>query len=682
MTTENSDSTSTLVSTYALDQLKRFAASSSELLFAQTLLPVFAANTPVASLRRLKEALMSGTLANPGYRVANLEAAITTYDSETRTIVVDRTTVEQALEQADGTPALLIALIEGFGLHIDAVLREDFEELEGAEPAMEEVQPEFASRYAAIMTYFDRVPENGETFANYTSAQYDGPLSLTLPPLEDAPAPPEQARRRKRFAAEAEDLESHAHETIGKTALTRVGFNDDQCLAIYFGNWLRDYSQLIDPKVIRRPEATPKFPALFTRQALTKLVDWMALKKFHSLQTDPQGRQDYTVTPELLGVYRPSQHIDNPINLDEDPLDPRTVDAEFEPLVFRDDPLNSIDPEHWTMSYFKPGVSYMMDRLDAAKTAGMTATGMRNLGEALHVLEDLFAHSNYAELCLRKAGYADVATWSVDLIGARHPCPVVTGRFSGLDVIGSLAEPLARILFPTESLAFRPIDEHERSENERALLILLDDTNVPEIAQAFKFTLDQRDIAAKNPLFNQVRAALWVRDLPLNAISYAKNWLMQKLASWAGDQMGTLQVALDSDPNVDESAIVTHSQLAKDHATHPLHDLAALLAHDAVERVARAVKESWDGNNQRVPSHLASSYFVHPNDTGWHDSIVKQWAQANPDKIEEACSPTRLMQRRREELEASLRRLQSLGNDDNFTVIKYSETLRTLLPIS
>ena len=68
MTTENSDSTSTLVSTYALDQLKRFAASSSELLFAQTLLPVFAANTPVASLRRLKEALMSGTLANPGYR--------------------------------------------------------------------------------------------------------------------------------------------------------------------------------------------------------------------------------------------------------------------------------------------------------------------------------------------------------------------------------------------------------------------------------------------------------------------------------------------------------------------------------------------------------------------------------------------------------------------------------------
>ncbi|UPL04990.1 Heterokaryon incompatibility protein Het-C [Pseudomonas sp. IsoF] len=685
MSTNDTHFTSSFQSTYALEQLKRFARASNELLFSQVLLPVFDANIPVARLEALRAALADDTVTNPAFNMVDQCESVAVYDYQRRVIDVDTGAIEKALAQPETTPTLLIALIEAFALHIDNLLRNDLADNTQADTAavLLEAPEGLATHYAAMLTYFDQIPGDGVSFAHYTSAAYDGPIQLTLPALEAAPDEPERGTRHKRFAAEIEDHgdATHAHETIEKVALTRVGFTAEQCQAIYFGNWLRDHSQLIDPKIVRAPGAEAKFPAMFTRQTLTKLVDFLALKKFHALQNTPQGREAYTVTPALLGVYRPSEHIDNPINLDEAAIDPRTIDPEFEALVRRDNPLNVPHPKYSVMMYFKTSLRYMSKKLDAAKAEGKTATGMRNLGEALHVLEDLFAHSNYVELCLRKIGHADVAAWSTDLIGAKHPCPVVTGRFSGLDVIGSVAEPLARILFPTNSLAFRPIEAGERSDNEQALSILLEGSDYPEMKEAYELTLRQRDIAARNPLLRLVQGVRWARDLPLNSVNFAKNWLMQKLATWAGDSIGPLQTAFNSDPNTDSEAIVSHSQLAKDHATHPLHELAALLAQDAVERVARAMKEAWEGNAQRQPAYLASSYFSHPGDNTWYEKMARDWAAANPEKIEEACNPTRLIQRRQQEMQASLDRLKKLGNDDNYALQHYYETLSIAFPL-
>lgn len=93
-----------------------------------------------------------------------------------------------------------------------------------------------------------------------------------------------------------------------------MGFTDEERRSIYFGNWLRDYSQLLDPKIVRKQDAPKSFPSKLSRAALTQLVDTLALKEFHDLQSTPQGRDAYTVIPDMLGVYRPSEHIDNPLN--------------------------------------------------------------------------------------------------------------------------------------------------------------------------------------------------------------------------------------------------------------------------------------------------------------------------------------------------------------------------------
>ncbi len=104
---------------------------------------------------------------------------------------------------------------------------------------------------------------------------------------------------------------SWGHESIEED-LKLAGFNAQQRHAIYFGNWLRDYSQLLDPKLVRAIDAPKDFPAKLSREVLTQLVDLLALRAFPKLQETPQGRSEYTVTPQMLGVYRPSEHIDNP----------------------------------------------------------------------------------------------------------------------------------------------------------------------------------------------------------------------------------------------------------------------------------------------------------------------------------------------------------------------------------
>jgi hypothetical protein len=78
---------------------------------------------------------------------------------------------------------------------------------------------------------------------------------------------------------------------------------------IYFGNWMRDYSQLLDPKLVRGENMPRQFPQVFSRKALTEIVDILSIRSFHHLRSKPGL---VNVTPERLGVYRPSEHIDNP----------------------------------------------------------------------------------------------------------------------------------------------------------------------------------------------------------------------------------------------------------------------------------------------------------------------------------------------------------------------------------
>jgi hypothetical protein len=67
---------------------------------------------------------------------------------------------------------------------------------------------------------------------------------------------------------------------------------------VYFGNWLRDYSQAIDVGTVKSVSA----------EAIRLLLCVLGFMSFGF------GSQEFEVTANRLGCYRPEDHIDNPKN--------------------------------------------------------------------------------------------------------------------------------------------------------------------------------------------------------------------------------------------------------------------------------------------------------------------------------------------------------------------------------
>lgn len=82
----------------------------------------------------------------------------------------------------------------------------------------------------------------------------------------------------------------------------------------------------------------------------------------------------------------------------------------------------------------------------------------------------------------------------------------------------------------------------------------------------------------------------------------------------------------------------SHSQLAKDHDVHPLHDIAAILAKDSVELVGKSLLKAYISNDVDDVINKAISRITHPKDAEWYKSILVDWAAKNQAKIERAQS--------------------------------------------
>jgi hypothetical protein len=67
---------------------------------------------------------------------------------------------------------------------------------------------------------------------------------------------------------------------------------------VYFGNWLRDYSQAIDVGTVKSISA----------EAIRLLLSVLGFLTFGF------GSREFEVTADRLGCYRPEDHIDNPKN--------------------------------------------------------------------------------------------------------------------------------------------------------------------------------------------------------------------------------------------------------------------------------------------------------------------------------------------------------------------------------
>lgn len=478
-------------------------------------------------------------------------------------------------------------------------------------------------------------PANRNTEHLYT----DGPFQSAPSPenhetgFEPLPTP-------LRFEA-GKGSEHHATHGSIEAVLETAGFSPYQRRAIYYGNWLRDYSQLLDPKIVRAVGTPKNFPDVLSREALTKIVDVLAVREFTDLMS--QDRAAFVVTPEKLGVYRPSEHIDNPKPANAERTYPRQIDADFEDWVAPDDASLQVAPDTSMKIYIRRSVDFMSGEMNTAMNQGPASPdGLRAFGSALHVLEDFFAHSNFVELSLRKLGYTEVLPWT-SRADCKHGLPLVTGTFGGSDIIASLAAPLGKILFSTDDKPFEATQAGVRYERDQIIDILLGEHPDQKWFDAHQTFLRARDDWASLEYSEQAEKIFAIIGTPARIAGNAIGTAVQGLTVLFGNSVDDVQTAWGDDPNTSGSTNPSHSQLAKDHGEHPLHSLAAFLAEKAVLHVSQAMQDQWHGKpGAQDPAQVAANYFVHPMDSDWQDALVSEWAQSNSKLVNRAASKSEL----------------------------------------
>lgn len=674
-----------LHSNFALEQLTELAKRSATPQFVMLMASIFGYDLPPHVYIKLQQSLCQGTFEPPAHRISHEASDPADYDNTSRTISINSQAFDQLLQAPERAWELLALLLHEFGHHVDNVLRQDL-----AEDIVRtgDAQGEEGLRYARAMA--DCVVAQGSTIsiARYTLADADeaeiivdyADAMQSIARFQGGSGMDSAKGANHREGFEAGSSDDHhkghfSHETI-EAGLAELGFSEDERQTVYFGNWLRDYSQLLDPKIVRGTDMPKDFPDLLSRSALTRIVDVLAARKFNALRKKHSA--DFTVTEAKLGVYRPSEHVDNPRVSNPKPQDPKTRDPDFEPWVLPEDPLVEVVYQSSMKRYLLNAVNFMREELGHAMRLGRTHEGLQRLGAALHVLEDLFAHSNFVELSLIKLGYK-VLPWT-SRTDCKHQFPLVTGTFSGADVIGSLAYPLAKLIAPVQAPDLSLRVPGELSDNEKMTLILLDEHQNPEWLYAYTAYLEFRDLMSQTSVGKYLQLYWKFTALPLQQIKNVYGTVFQAVFKMVGNSIDDVQSQF-GDPNSNGSTDPTHSQLAKDHAEHPFHELAASLAGMAVIDVVKAVVDHWNGVPGDDPFSVASAYFTHPNDSQWQDETVRQWAEAHSEAIRRGGLKSELDKVHQQLRDSMTAELTRLGHDGMTSWQYVFSTIQELLGI-
>jgi len=199
-------------------------------------------------------------------------------------------------------------------------------------------------------------------------------------------------------------FEAPKHQASLTNAMDQVGFSDQEQQMAYLGNWCQDMSQAM----------VPVLNTTIGGQATMTLVSSVAQMKF--------GRP---VSPAQLGMYDPVEHIDNPTGTVNNDLlqnklgglDPggklRSGETTNIPMVGRGaftTPERDLSPDAigrlmktndaGVPEYIAQSREYVKDEIRAAIADKRTAEGLFHVGNFSHVVEDLFAHSNWIEVAV------------------------------------------------------------------------------------------------------------------------------------------------------------------------------------------------------------------------------------------------------------------------------------------
>jgi len=508
-----------------------------------------------------------------------------------------------------------------------------------------------------------------------------------------------------------------SHGDIEERALKGI-FSSSEISKIYYGNWLRDYSSVItgvsvgfdyedrlriDKNPFKENEVIKKYRKNFSiklsQKSWVKVVGLLAAKEFvYNTKEKPsenilKHKEEFTSefgepTINILGIYRPEEHIDNPKGiLDESILShPDLID----PIRFTYEKSNGpngvrklypealaksleINPNTMMKRYIKEDIdelrpssfTYFSEQLKLAKKHGKTNKGFRHFGAAMHVLEDFFAHSNFVEVSLIKHGNTKVNPWVdlspevkaiIDPEDKAKKIPIVTGNFGQLDIIASLAPKIAVEFFSLGYQEYKKLLEGERTLIDELIFIVLDDyiqkeEGMPdnqkesivgiggykELKSYYKKYLDLIDFIRheeKKPgtgiIITYSKMTL---DFISQTVSLLPNLVINTILSSLSDAVKIRQTKttiIGTNPS--------HSQLAKDSHEHPLIDLAGYLAFLTVGKIGEDMANCWKTGVPKIETIIETAknrYFVHPCFTNWADNEIKKWVKNNKSKVKQ-----------------------------------------------
>ncbi|ATB30135.1 HET-C-related protein [Melittangium boletus] len=317
-----------LQSSLAQDELRSLAESMTSEEWVSWLRLIFGEDIPRTAYQRLRAEVLNGSLPSPRLVIVHeeLNGHSAAYHGQSRSILVSRALVLRARQDNEEAWKLLVCLTEEFGHHLDHLLRTHYAAVGGDAHLDEGAR----LAYALIDFGYDRGQQRRE-FARYIQAESPVALEVEFGGMTAAVrrfvSAPEQwddgrAGGLEYFGAGrgSERPGSFGHESI-EDALQEAGFSRQARTAVYFGNWLRDHSQLVDPKLVRKKGA-PVTTGL-SRESITRIVEVMAREKFSN--EDLSNTSSFRVDIQRLGVYRNEEHIDNPNGI----TDARAIDPAF-----------------------------------------------------------------------------------------------------------------------------------------------------------------------------------------------------------------------------------------------------------------------------------------------------------------------------------------------------------------
>ncbi|KAF2664141.1 Het-C-domain-containing protein [Microthyrium microscopicum] len=468
-------------------------------------------------------------------------------------------------------------------------------------------------------------------------------------------------------------------DTLLGLFITRIGggrkFSKTDVKRVYFGNWLRDYSQAVDVGTVKYVSA----------EAIRLLLWVLGFMSFG------YGTREFEVTSERLGCYRPEEHIDNPKDY-ADNLDARQYDTRLRGPVDERREL-AIDERTGLKVYIASEdrgittsagmVRNLLHRcIDLARRSrnkddSQFFEALRLLGTATHCMEDYAAHSNYVELCLIEMGERDVfphvgRRTQLQVRGARNAIfPIITGTFGGVDFLHSVCGELSDKATQSEIDELEgSINEAQRNQNVSKIKELLDQlppglfggddskSKVDEIQMnAASSQMQNVRITPKQPeeftrqmdmITQQVRPVLEFHDelmrnitemiekIPVlpDLIEELQNQISifcfsviapfilpiigqikAELSTGSSEIIESSQKAQHIVFNDDNCSDPTHSMLSKDHFSNILNEPAGKTASQILKWAIPQIVECWDdprADADRTINRIINGVFHHP----------------------------------------------------------------------